>query len=1010
MLNIFAKNKLEKDRLKLQEELTRIAPVKNAFWFNQYEVILKELREKFPNQITDIRALCCVAAHGIDGLMSLPEDVTGGSKIAGLLQFIQKHSLPEETAKWAVQCWANALSPLPLSKRHEILNEIKKLKGTRSVQMVGDVKRHVGDDGVLLEWQVGDKILDLYAVNHVFTSGGMGLVYRVHHQSWNVDLAVKSPRSQFFQTEAHKQNFVSEAQTWVNLGMHPHIASCFYVRTLGGIPRVFAEYIEGGSLSDWIKSRKLYEGGHQAALERMLDIAIQFAWGLHYAHEQGLVHQDVKPANVLMTADGTAKVSDFGLAKARASTGETQAMNRGGTTMVTTGGLTPAYASPEQVGRTKLTRRTDIWSWAVSVLEMFTGEITWMSGSAAGEALEAYGENDESSKLLPAMPAELAALLRRCFENDPAARPATMQVVADELRGIYQFVVGKEYPRAALQVAKALADSLNNKAVSLVDLGRREDAENTLEQALKIHAGHQMASYNLALLKWVSGKGTDEDVTDVADQEQRSTFKKLQKDFFEGCAALESKEVGCSCVMTLKYHQDNVLGIHLDNKFTATESRSISKDRKWVLKTMQTDWSLLKDSEQRIQLLDGYHCVQTFRGTNGRFSHKSDLLLYATYKRSAQLWDLSKQCNLRVFKPKSGQVACVAFSPDDRLVIIGSDRGTLQIFDTETGRLVQSFKGHTECISDAIFFGDLVISESLDHTLRLWDTTSGRCLHVVIAKELSHPLQTSLNGQWVVVSNKRFWNLFPVYPRLPLVIAKPKSFQELAQYDQFVSEALKQAVTATNAKLYGKAMSYLKRARAVPGFEKDPELVESQAKIGLHGKRCGINDVWQQHLLSGSQNAKDIIHLVFDSHTNNLSGYGKDKNVYVWDVQTGQLVATHPYKDKELPRHLHLNRFGIEKETSYSADKQWGATRSDGRVYICKLPFTSPTFAIDVGGIVKGDVMESQDFFLGQNSFLETGDEIVCFSPDSNWLACNSYNGQVQLWRIEWKYEFPDSS
>src|SRR5208337_511708 len=149
---------------------------------------------------------------------------------------------------------------------------------------------------------------DLYEVKHVFEGGGMGLVYRVHHRGWNADLAVKSPRANYFQTEAQKENFTRECETWINLGLHPHIVSCHYVRTLGGIPRVFAEYVEGGTLKEWIDSRKLYEGGEPESLKRILDIAIQMAWGLHYAHEQGqgLVHQDVKPANVLMMPDGTA--------------------------------------------------------------------------------------------------------------------------------------------------------------------------------------------------------------------------------------------------------------------------------------------------------------------------------------------------------------------------------------------------------------------------------------------------------------------------------------------------------------------------------------------------------------------------------------------------------------------------------------------------------------------------------------------------------------------------------
>ena len=179
---------------------------------------------------------------------------------------------------------------------------------------------------VAAEWKVGDVILDLYEVKQVHEGGGMGLVYRVHHRGWSMDLAVKSPRNDYFKTEAQKKNFARECETWINLGLHPHIVSCHYVRTLGGIPRVFSEYVEGGTLKEWIDSRKLYEGGEQESLKRILDIAIQMAWGLHYAHEQGLIHQDVKPANVLMMPDGTANITDFGLAKARAAAGETLAV------------------------------------------------------------------------------------------------------------------------------------------------------------------------------------------------------------------------------------------------------------------------------------------------------------------------------------------------------------------------------------------------------------------------------------------------------------------------------------------------------------------------------------------------------------------------------------------------------------------------------------------------------------------------------------------------------------
>src|SRR5207244_3831202 len=95
-----------------------------------------------------------------------------------------------------------------------------------------------------------------------------------------------------------------------------HVVSCYYVRTIAGIPRVFAEYVEGGTISEHVRGGTLYAGGPQAAMERILRIGLQMAWGLKFAHDQGLVHRDVKPGNVLLTRDGVAKVTDFGLAAA----------------------------------------------------------------------------------------------------------------------------------------------------------------------------------------------------------------------------------------------------------------------------------------------------------------------------------------------------------------------------------------------------------------------------------------------------------------------------------------------------------------------------------------------------------------------------------------------------------------------------------------------------------------------------------------------------------------------
>ena len=162
-----------------------------------------------------------------------------------------------------------------------------------------------------IAWEPGDVVLGLYEVEGVLGQGGMGRVYRVRHRGWDLDLAVKAPLAAALDASGGADLFEREAETWVNLGLHPHVVTCHYVRRVSGIPLVFAEYVDGGSLHDADPRRRL------DSAEGILDVAIQLAWGLHHAHEQGLVHRDVKPANVMLTSDGLAKVTDFGLARAR---------------------------------------------------------------------------------------------------------------------------------------------------------------------------------------------------------------------------------------------------------------------------------------------------------------------------------------------------------------------------------------------------------------------------------------------------------------------------------------------------------------------------------------------------------------------------------------------------------------------------------------------------------------------------------------------------------------------
>src|ERR1700756_1070778 len=93
------------------------------------------------------------------------------------------------------------------------------------------------------EWSVGDVVEELYEVREVITSGGMGVVHRVHHRGWNIDLAVKTPRPELVSSPQRVAAFETEAETWVGLGLHPNVVACVFVRRIDEMLRVFAEWV-----------------------------------------------------------------------------------------------------------------------------------------------------------------------------------------------------------------------------------------------------------------------------------------------------------------------------------------------------------------------------------------------------------------------------------------------------------------------------------------------------------------------------------------------------------------------------------------------------------------------------------------------------------------------------------------------------------------------------------------------------------------------------------------------
>ena len=208
------------------------------------------------------------------------------------------------------------------------------------------------------------------------------------------------------------------------------------MREIDGVPSVFAEWMEGGNLRQKLASGALRRENGDASLLGILDIAIQIARALRYAHSRGLIHQDVKPDNILFAADGTVKVTDFGISGvcARPETGaaEERTVSQPGELRCKSAPGTLKYCSSEQKRGGDASIWTDLWGFAVTLLELLLGDCPWTDGEVAGLSCERYLSSVDGFA-----PEELKTLLRRCFLADEAMRPASFFEVERILCDVY---------------------------------------------------------------------------------------------------------------------------------------------------------------------------------------------------------------------------------------------------------------------------------------------------------------------------------------------------------------------------------------------------------------------------------------------------------------------------------------------------------------------------------------------------------------------------------------------
>lgn len=552
------------------------------------------------------------------------------------------------------------------------------------------------DQSVPEEWLPGEVYLDRYEVQRVLGQGAMGKVYLVLHRGWNQQLAVKCPRRDVIAEFGGAACFEHECETWIRVGIYPHTVACYYARTLGGVPRVFAEYVDGRTLYEAIHSLKLYSGDPQENLRKILKIAVQTAWGLHHAHGKGIIHQDVKPGNIMMTKAGTAKVTDFGLARRTdLNMGAESAM---ASTSMNIIGMTPAYCSPEQSFRDHITIKTDIWSWGLTVFEMFSVDIVWPSGTAALDALERFVSSGRRRPEPPAMPQPIVDLLRQCFQSNPAMRPESLRHVANEVIRIYEELLGEPFPLSEPPEVEASGDALNNRAISLMDFGRKERAIKVWERALQEAPGHPQSAYNLALTRWRDATLTDDEAirqtrasSESRPDEPLPIFLQLRLHLERGAIA-EAR----LCLERLKQVAPDTPGIaSIESALAGNSDSGRELLRTWVAHEGATTAIALDPVAGRLFTGGEDNRILMWDWPAGNpagelVGHTNTIVALAWSGAQKRLASVSMERRIRVWDPTTGECLATHTTPSTRprALVWLEDRGTLLLGESD-GRLLE---------------------------------------------------------------------------------------------------------------------------------------------------------------------------------------------------------------------------------------------------------------------------------------------------------------------------------
>jgi WD40 repeat protein/serine/threonine protein kinase len=579
--------------------------------------------------------------------------------------------------------------------------------------------------------------------------GGMGVVYKARQLSLNRIVALKVIAPEQLASPKAIERFHTEAEAAASLD-HPNIVPIYQTGELDGRHCFSMKLIEGQSLAlriaDFrlpifdLKSRTNVRPGSRSQLaNRQLQIAnllAQVADAVHYAHQRGILHRDLKPGNILIDSEGRAYVSDFGLAKLVA----------GDSSLTLSGEVlgTPAYMAPEQAAgkANQITTSADVYSLGAILYELLAGRPPFHAETSI-ETLHAVVHEEATAPhaLNRAVPRDLETICLKCLQKEPARRYANAQALVDDLR---RFALGEPIQaRPATRPEKlwrwckrkpSLAATLLLLHIVLaIGLSGILWEWHTARQNALI-AGKNLYAANMNLVQQAWEQNNLVRMSELVQQTasypnrgfewyfwQRQTHLRLRT--FSGRGAV------ISCV-----------AFSPDGKKLATAGSD----------STASVWDVANNKE--LLRLKGH------KGWVRAVAFSPDGLKMVTGggDATAIVWSATSGKELARLKGHHSWIECVAFSPDSQKIVTSSRDGTAKVWTTEGGKELLTLRGHSGAVNAALFSpdGERILTGNWDQTAKLWRSATGEQLLTLRGHTTGiYWVTFSPDGKWIATGS-----------------------------------------------------------------------------------------------------------------------------------------------------------------------------------------------------------------------------------------------------------------